>query len=115
MPPSTVRTRIPTAPKALSPDARKLWRQVCEEYDDLGPHHLKILQSACECWDRMASLKATIDQDGAIMTDRFGQKKPHPALKEERQARETFARLIRELGLDLEPPEEAGRPPRQYS
>ncbi len=41
------------------------------------------------------------------------QVREHPAAKALRETRLLFCRLVRELGLDLEPPEES-RIPRQY-
>ena len=100
-------------PKHLSKDAREFYRQVLDEYD-LDVHHEKILIKACEAYDRAEQARKILDEKGLTMLDRFDQEKTRPEVAIERDSRIAFARLIRELGLDLEPPEEPGRPPRQY-
>ena len=45
----------PPSPKHLSSEARSLWRSVLADYR-LEPHHLAILQAACEALDRAAGL-----------------------------------------------------------
>ena len=46
--------------------------------------------------------------------DRFGKPKTHPALAVEKDNKIIFARLMRELNLDIEPPGNTGRPPGLY-
>ena len=41
-----------------------------------------------------------------MVADRFGQLKPHPATGIERDSTVLFARCLRELALDVEPPAE---------
>jgi P27 family predicted phage terminase small subunit len=100
----------PKAPAHLSLATRKWWRQVVEEYQ-LETHHLKVLQAACEAWDRLQEARERVGVDGAIISDRFGQLRPHPAIAIERDSRIAFARLVRELCLDDDGPE-TPRPPR---
>lgn len=103
--------RPPLAPRHLSAESRRWWRTIVSEYE-LEAHHLRLLQAACECWDRVLEARAAIASDGAYYTDRLGQLKPHPALAEERQNKTLMARLIRELALDVEAPNDSvGRPP----
>jgi len=54
-----------------------------------------------------------IEDEGPVLTDRFGQKKPHPACQIEAQSMINFAKLLRESGIDLEKVDEP-RPRRQY-
>jgi len=75
----------------------------------LEAHHRGILREACDCLHRIHEARRRIDQDGgAYYLDRFEQPKSHPALKVEKENRTLFARLIRELGLDIS---EETRPP----
>lgn len=74
-------------------------------------HHLRLLLSACECWDRVLEARAAVAVDGAYFTDKFGNIKPHPGLTEERANRTLMARFIRELALDVDAPGDMGRPP----
>ena len=66
---------------------------------DLNSPQILLVISAAECLDRIREARATIEEQGAYFTDRFGQPKAHPALAVERASRVTFARLVRELGL----------------
>ena len=100
----------PPPPKHLSRESKGWWRQVVSDYD-LERHHLKLLQSACEAWDRVAEARALIERDGIVVEDRFGQPKAHPAVDIERHNRALFARMLRELALDVEEPAETVRPP----
>jgi phage terminase small subunit len=86
----------------LSENARQWGQSVCEAYV-LQPHHLKLLQAAAECWDRYQAAREQLDREGLIIPGRQGQK-PYPAIAVERDSRLGFARLIRELDLDTEPP-----------
>ncbi len=104
------RKQNPQPPKHLSRESKSWWREVVSDYD-LERHHLKLLQAAAECWDRTAEARALIQRDGVVIEDRFGQKKPHPACDIERHNRALFARMLRELALDVEEPAEAVRPP----
>jgi P27 family predicted phage terminase small subunit len=99
------------APSGLGKEGKKFWKQLSGEYD-FETHHLKILENACHCLDRIEQAKEQIEKDGLYVPDRYGALKEHPAGKTERDNRALFARLLRELGLDIEFHE--SRPSRQY-
>ena len=65
------------SPKDLSQESRKFWIEILKIYE-LQPHHLKILEAACRCWDRVLEARQTIEKEGAYFLDRFGQAKSHP-------------------------------------
>jgi len=100
----------PKPPAHLSLATRKWWRLIVEEYE-LGSHHLKVLQAACEAWDRQQEARQRLAEDGAYLPDRFGQLRAHPAVAVERDSRIAFIRAVRELALDEDGPE-MPRPPR---
>lgn len=77
----------------------------------LEPHHMRLLTLAAEAWDRCTEARERIAEEGLTIKDRFGQLRAHPAVAIERDSRLAFARLIRELQLDVEEPE-APRVPR---
>jgi len=77
----------------------------------LEEHHRRLLVLAGEAWDRSTNARTIIDQQGAVYFDRFGQPKIRPECLIERDAKATFARLLRELDLDLEGPAASSRPP----
>ncbi len=92
-------------PTHLSASAKVLWRKLTADYvlDDAGAELL--LQSACESYDRLQEARKLIDKEGAVMRDRWGQAKPHPACGIERDARGQMHAALRLLKLapgDLE-------------
>jgi P27 family predicted phage terminase small subunit len=78
---------------------------------DLEGHHLRLLQSAAETWDRLQQAREMIDRDGLTIQTGDGGLKAHPAVAIERDARLAFARLVRELDLDAGAPSGSPRPP----
>ena len=98
------------APAHLTEATRAWWRSVIREYT-LEPHHMRLLQAAAECWDRLQEARLLLARDGLVIEGREGGMRPHPAAAIERDSRIAFVRLIRELDLDVEPPaNERSRP-----
>jgi len=101
----------PAPPEHLTASTAEWWRLVTRDYS-LEPHHLRLLQMACEAWDRSQQARAEVARHGGVtFTDERGSIKAHPAIAIERDARVAFARLVRELDLDTGAPSEAKRPP----
>jgi phage terminase small subunit len=100
----------PRAPDHLRPATAKWWRAVQDDYE-LEPHHIRLLTLAAESWDRTAQAREVLDRDGITYLDRFGAPRSRPEVAVERDSRLAFARLLRELDLDVEPPAERSRPP----
>lgn len=100
---------IKKAPSHLRAPTRAWWRSVIADYE-LEEHHRRILTLAGESWDRCEEARETITADGLFYTDRFGQPRSHPAVALERDSRIAFARLVRELDLDVEPPASSRAP-----
>ena len=98
-----MKAKTPKAPQHLTEATRVWWRAVVREYT-LEPHHMRLLQAAGECWDRLQQARALLDRDGIVIEGREGGMRPHPAAAIERDSRIAFARLIRELDLDVDPP-----------
>ncbi|MGX7952431.1 P27 family phage terminase small subunit [Tsuneonella sp. HG249] len=99
-------------PAHLSTSAAAWWCEVLRDYS-LEPHHIRLLQSACEAWDRKAQAQAELAAHGALtFTDARGTIRAHPAVAMERDARTAFARLVRELDLDTGAPGAASATPR---
>jgi P27 family predicted phage terminase small subunit len=111
---------VPTAPNGavepppahLSEAMQRWWQAVVRDYD-LDPHHLHLLEAACDAWDRMCEARAVLREEGLTVATKDGGKKKHPASDIERDSRLAFARLVRELDLDCPapPPEQGWRPP----
>ncbi|MDT7536175.1 hypothetical protein OVY48_22525 [Sphingobium sp. SA2] len=105
----------PQPPPHLSVEAAQWWQQVIADYD-LEPHHVRLLQSAAEAWDRMQQARQALADHGALtFTGANGDLKTHPAVAIERDARIAYARLVRELDLDAGAPSESKRPPALHS
>lgn len=91
-------SKIPPAPTRTGPSGRKLWRGVLAEWE-LEPHEVSLLAEAVRTVDTLDELQAAVDRDGAVVKDRFGADRAHPALVEARQLRVTYARLLAALRL----------------
>lgn len=94
----------------LQPETRRWWRAVVAEYF-LEEHHVRLLTLAAEAWDLSVAAREALAVEGITYTDRFGQPRARPEVAVARDARLAFARFLRELDLDVEPPPETTRPP----
>jgi phage terminase small subunit len=99
----------PQPPAHLSESSRRLFRAVVRSYG-LEAHHLRLLVLALEASERGEEARQAVARDGAYVMGRTGPK-AHPGLAVARDASIAFARLIRELGLDIDQLAES-RPPR---
>jgi P27 family predicted phage terminase small subunit len=102
----------PKAPAHLTAATRRWWGEVTSSYE-LEPHHLKLLEAACRAWDLMAQGEAALRRDGVFIADRYGVPKSHPAVAVVRDARVSFARLVRELDLEGETQPDPRQPRRR--
>ena len=100
----------PPAPDTLGETGARFWGRVVETYA-LEPHHLDVLEQSCLALDRAEACRVQVNKEGLVIRDRFKQKKAHPLLAAERDARSAFRQLYRELGLDMEATGPIGRPP----
>ena len=98
--PRPVNVTVP--PGHLSAEAADFWRAVAGEWD-LEPHHLAILERACEALDRLRQAQAAIAADGLTVNGRQGPRL-HPAVAVETGARSAFLAHVKALGLDVELP-----------
>jgi P27 family predicted phage terminase small subunit len=102
----------PKAPASLSDEAKRWWRRLVREYEMDDNAGLLLLQTALEAFDRMREAQATLQAEGAVISDRFGQRKAHPATVTERDARSQMVQSLKALNLDVEPLKDGpGRPP----
>lgn len=100
--------RPPRPPKHLRAPTKRWWTWVCQNFT-MEEHHLKLLTAACESLDRMEQAREALVKHGITYVDRFNAPHPRPEVGIERDAKIGFARLLRELRLDLDAPE--SRPP----
>lgn len=97
-------------PGHLSKQGKDWWLWVTNEFE-LEEHHFKLLTAACESWDRTQQARRRLKKYGLTYQDRFGAPRARPEVSIERDNRLAFARLLRELDLDIDPPGPPGRPP----
>jgi P27 family predicted phage terminase small subunit len=103
----------PKPPKHLEATSRKWWAAVVASYV-LEEHHVRLLTLAAEAWDRAQQARGIVTREGLTFIDKHGQPRAHPACAIERDSRIAFARLLRELDLDVEPPRATRRSPGRY-
>jgi phage terminase small subunit len=97
-------------PRGLLPTTRRWFDEVVERWE-LEPHHVRLLALACQSWDESQRAAAIVLAEGLIVTMPSGAKRPNPACRVAHEARALFARLLRELDLDVTVPAESLRPP----
>ena len=95
-------TRPQAAPDHLSPASAAWYRAVISAYE-LESHHEHLLRLACEALDRCEQARRLLAEHGLTYED-DGMPKTRPEVAIERDSRLAFARLLRELDLDLEGP-----------
>ena len=100
------------APKHLGEAGKIFWKKTLREYKFEDTHEYERLADACVTRDTVAECIKKIEIEGLTILDRFGQEKPHVAVKIMHDAQALFLRIVRELGLNLT--DEEQRPPRQY-
>jgi P27 family predicted phage terminase small subunit len=101
-----VKTPAAKPPKHLRADTAAWFSQVVAEYE-LESHHLKLLAKACEAHDRGEQAREAIAEHGITYLDRFDTPRARPECAIERDSRLAFARLIREIGMDVTPPNDS--------
>lgn len=99
----------PEVPEHLEPATKVWWAEVTAGWC-LEDHHTKLLTLAGEAYDRCTAAREAIEANGLTFTDRFGTPKARPEVAIERDSRLAFARLLRELALDVCEPAESPRP-----
>jgi phage terminase small subunit len=102
--------KTPKPPRHLTAATRRWWLSVVEGWE-LEDHHVRLLTLAAQAWDRADLARGEVARDGLTVPTRDGGRKSHPALKALEAAEIAFARLIRELDLDVVPPAASSRPP----
>jgi hypothetical protein len=97
------RQTYPDPPGDFSGEAVKLWGQIHNHWL-LDDARCAILKQALYSLDRADSARKTLNEVGLVVTDRYGQIRPHPAVRTEEVSRAAFVSAMRALGLDLAPP-----------
>jgi len=88
-------------PPNLSKPAQDFWRSITEKYEVSSPD-LVLLTQACRAMDRAEQCRRAVDKEGVSQLDRYGNRKPHPLVAEERQQRDLVRRAIATLNFEVE-------------
>ena len=104
----------PKPPEHLRKATRAWFEGVITDYE-LADHHVRLLILAAESWDRCEQAREALAEYGLTFVDRFECPRIRPEVAVERDSRIAFARLLRELDLDIAPPPQSGRPPAIHS
>ena len=98
-------------PKTLSKEAAAWWTNLVDEYALDDQAALLLLETAMLAFDRMNAARRAIAKEGMTFKDRWGQRRVHPLLAAERDARQGMLAALRALHLDVEPLRDGpGRP-----
>jgi hypothetical protein len=101
---------MPRAPRHLRAATRGWFDSIVEAYH-LESHQVRLLVLAAEAWDGGEQARESLAKFGTTYTDRFGSPRARPECAQQRDCRLAFARLLRELSLDVDAPTDAPRPP----
>jgi P27 family predicted phage terminase small subunit len=88
----------------FSAEARDWRRKLVAAYGITDPAGVLILDRACEAFDEMRQAQREVTANGMTAVDRFGQRKPNPAVLMVRDSRTALVRCLKALNLDFEPP-----------
>jgi hypothetical protein len=88
-------------PLKLTGPRRKLYDELRARYA-LTTTDEALVRSAAESLERAAALADLVDREGAVLRDRFGGAKPHPAILLERDFRAAAARTLAALSARFE-------------
>jgi phage terminase small subunit len=97
-------------PLYLKKETRDWMNYVLSEYD-IDQHHFRLLTLAAEAWETGQEARAAIAEHGAVYLDRFNAPRKRPEVSIQAEARIAFAKILRELDLDVDPPATGSRPP----
>lgn len=96
-------------PEHLSEYAARWWVGIAKRYE-FEAHHYELLTRAAESLDRCRQAREYVDKYGMSYGDPAKNPKMRPECLVQRDQAVLFARLIRELNLDVEPPQETRIP-----
>ena len=98
-------------PGYLAPATRRWWKSVVESWE-LEDHHVRLLTLAAASWDRAEQARELLAVHGlTFMDEKLKRPTARPEVAIERDSRIAFARFLRELDLDVEPPKEISKRP----
>jgi len=87
-------------PRHLSRRMKAFWRLIFATRK-LEPHEEAIFLNACLSFDRAEAARKVLQKEGLTFVDRFGQPRSRPENLVEHNNRLLFARLLKQLNLDV--------------
>jgi P27 family predicted phage terminase small subunit len=90
-------------PRNLTTEAKKLWRQLVEEFEISDAAGFLLLGQTLEAYDELRAAQAILKKDGPVIKDRWGRQKQHPAALCVRDARNLLLRSLKAFNLDIAP------------
>ena len=114
--PLRIVTQTPLTPveplRPLGEHGTRLWTRIVGEYCFDDSAGAAMLSQACLSLDRAEALRAKIEAQGEVVDTPFGPRL-HPAIGAEQVARNSCARILKQLGLVDQPKHDRpGRPPK---
>jgi hypothetical protein len=98
-----VRNAAPQVPAGLADDGAALWRDVLADLDtqglELRPDRQRILYAACRTLDEITRLEIALDAASVTVPGSKGQVRGHPLIRELRDHRLAYQRLLDALEL----------------
>ena len=94
-------------PKGLSEEAQRLWHDTVIGWEITDYAGLSLTESACRWLDELRKAERTLQREGSVTKDRFGQLRPHPAVEIARAASAEYRACIKALELDEPPAKES--------
>jgi hypothetical protein len=91
--------------KNLSLAARRHWARITRDYE-LTSDAAMLLETGLANWDMAQEARKLLRKEGMVLNG-----KRHPAIEIQKLGDSLFMRAMRELGLNISDPGDAGRPP----
>jgi hypothetical protein len=93
---------LPEPPDTLSEASGALWTSILTSHE-MSDAELEVLRSALAALDRADQAAGVLASEGLTVVDRYGGVRSHPMLDAELRARTLYARLVKQLGVELAP------------
>jgi hypothetical protein len=89
---------VKASPAGLGSAGKTLWRSILRVYE-LNPAELLLLERACRCADRLASIDTLIAASKPLVVGSVGQVRPNPLYRQALEADAMLSKLLTDLHL----------------
>jgi phage terminase small subunit len=103
----TAGKRLPTPPRDLGMEGRRLWRTVLTNWE-VDERELLVVADACRQADRAEEARQRIASDGVVVPGATGGLKPNPAVQIEATAMKLAGQLLASVGIKTERERDSG-------